>query len=188
MNVICVRQGDKFSKDYVIMLRRMVAEHLKNPLFVLGDGDDADLPLQHGYKGWWAKLELFSPEVKALRPFLYFDLDTFILSDATRLLEAPGRLTLIRDFNREQRGNSGVMQIPKDTDDIWTLRRTDIADGDYLDNHAHDYIQDKYPGMVSSYKKHSRETPMSPVVCFHGQPKPHQADGWAKEIWNAYTR
>lgn len=187
MNVVCVRQGDKYGPEYVTMLKSMVLEHLDKDLFVLGDQEDADLPLTQGYVRWWAKLELFRPDLQRLRPFLYFDLDTYILQDIRDMLIEPERLMLIYDFNRPTRGNSGVMLIPKNTGAIWARRRTDVADGDYLNTHPHDYMQDRFEG-IRSYKKHCKEGPGDArVCCFHGQPKPHETTGWAREVWRRYT-
>lgn len=191
MNVIAVRQGDKFGPEYTRMLKAMVNEHLHVPLLILGDGDDAHLKLSGQYHGWHAKLELFRPDLEPLRPFLYFDLDTYLLGDCSALtLFEPKRLMLIRDFTRpNKQGNSGVMIIPKFADVIWERRCTDVADGDYLARHCKEYIQDVYPGMVSSYKLHNRnQWAGGPVVCFHGQPKPHETTGWAKEVWDRYSR
>ena len=38
------------------------------------------------WKGWWAKMNLFSPELKDLRPFLYIDLDTVVLKSIKSLI------------------------------------------------------------------------------------------------------
>ena len=56
-------------------------------------------------------------------------------------------------------------------------------------------LQDQFPLNFVSYKtecmklgKESlRVAPFqAKVVCFHGQPRPHEAHGWARGIWNAY--
>ena len=33
-----------------------------------------------------------------------------------------------------------------------------------------DLLQDLYPGLIGSFKVHG---PGAPIVCYHGQPKPH---------------
>ena len=188
MNIVCVRQGDKFGPEYTRMLRRMVEKYADRSLLVLGDGTDANVRLEYALSGWHAKLELFRPDLDYLRPFLYFDLDTYILDGIDDLVDAAeniDRLTLIRDFNVPRRGNSGVMMIPINTNDIWNDRRVDIADGDYLDTHPHDFIQDNHEGIVS-FKNDCKREPTGRVVCFHGQPKPHNAEGWASRVWWRY--
>lgn len=188
MNIVCVRQGEKYGPEYVRMLRAMIERHARRDLIVLGDGQDADVTLEHGYTGWHAKLELFRPDLAEIRPCLYLDLDTYVLGDIWDLAEAQvPELCLLRDFNRPSRGNSGVMMIPRETGEIWAKRRTDVPDGDYLDTHPHSYLQDRFPKRIESYKLHARERPNAPVVCFHGHPRPHEADGWAGEIWSRYT-
>lgn len=167
--------------EYVIMLRKMVKQHLGKQLMVLGDQGDADIEVKH-HKGWHAKLELFRPEFSYLRPFLYFDLDTYIMEDSRELLINPDELYLIRDFNISKRGNSGVMIIPKETDKIWENRTTDVADGDYLNTQQHKYINDFFPHL-RSYKNHCKEGPEGKVICFHGQPKPDNVQGWAGDVW-----
>ncbi len=189
MNVITVRQGDKFGPEYTTMLGRMVREHSSATLLVLGDGDDANIPLTQGYKSWHAKLELFRPDLEPFRPFLFFDLDTFIVAPIQDMIDfEPDELTLIRDVNRPKKGNSGIMAIPAVTDEIWAKRHTDCADGDYLHGFSRTYLQDLFPRTIFSYKNDCKDGPKGRCIMFHGYPKPHETDGWARELWDSYTR
>ena len=185
MNVVCVRQGNKYGREYVAALRRMVAEHVGAELICLGD----DRPIK-SYTGWWSKLELFAPWNADLRPCLYFDLDTYLLGDCRDMLVDTGELWLIRDFHKPQRANSGVMILPADTDAIWQAHfKWDEyrVDGDFLTTQPHRILQDRFAGIVS-YKVHCLHNPQGRVVCFHGVPKPHQlTSGWGKQIWERYN-
>ena len=74
------------------------------------------LPLPNfEWKGWWAKMNLFSPELKELRPFLYMDLDTAVLKSIRALFppeKAEGNFVALRDFYRPNKMASGLMWIP----------------------------------------------------------------------------
>lgn len=171
------------------MLYNMVAQHLGKELLVLTDreaGPGYLVERQQPLHGWWSKLELFAPHFRAFRPCLFFDLDTFILDDSRDLLELEG-FYLIKDFYRPQRSNSGVMIIPEDTDEIWEkaqkwphFNNPKMGDGDFLTTMPHKTFDD--PTIVS-YKVHCQKRPTGRIVCFHGKPKPHEAEGWAKKVW-----
>lgn len=180
MYVVTVRTGDKCGEDYEIALRRQVAEHLDKTLVVVREQ-------QYPFEGWWSKIELFSPEF-LFRPCLFFDLDTYILDDCRDLLFEPDDLWLIRDLGQPDRSNSGVMIIPENTSQIWEASKdwTTNADGDFLTTQPHKVLQDHFDGIVS-YKRHAKREPCGRVVCFHGKPKPHEAQGWAGERWAELT-
>lgn len=177
------------------MLSRMVEEYTDRELIVLTDRE-TNLPgfhveRRHPLRGWWSKLELFSPEFQ-YRPCLFFDLDTYIRGNIDDLLEEPEDLWLIRDFYQQSRSNSGVMRIPRETQAIWErAQRWDgfndprRGDGDYLTTCKHKVMDDM--GIVS-YKVHCQKRPTGRIVCFHGQPKPHNAPGWAGDVWRQWTR
>lgn len=181
MEVVCVRQGDKYGEEYVLMLRRMVKKFLGKDLICLGD----DVPMKSGYEGFWSKMELFSPWVN-LRPCLYFDLDTFILDDCTDLLIETDDLWLIRDFYNKERSNSGVMIIPENVEKIWENHfnwKRNRADGDFLNSQPHQILQDRFQD-ITSRKVNNHP---SRITCYHGHLKPHNDEGWGKEIWNHWT-
>lgn len=189
MHAVIVRQGTKFVPEYVRMLKGMFREHAGITPIVLGDQkDDADVPLRHGFTGWHSILEIFSPEFE-YRPCLYVDLDTYLLRDIRDLLVIPQRLTLIRDFYHPQRGNAGVMLIPKETGHIWANARTKSPPGNYLNQFPHDYMQDRFTGIKSYKADHLQNDPKNArICCFHGVPKPPQTDGWARETWQKWTQ
>jgi len=184
MEVVCVRQGDKYGQEYVLMLRRMVKKFLNKDLICLGD----DVPMKSGYEGFWSKMELFSPWVN-FRPCLYFDLDTFILDDCTDLLIETDDLWLIRDFYNKDRSNSGVMILPTDTERIWENHfkwTRNTADGDFLTTQPHRILQDRFMGITSRKVSNGVKEP-SRITSYHGHLKPHNDEGWGKEIWKTWT-
>ena len=80
------------------------------------------IPLLHKWNycpGWWAKIELFRPDIKD--DLLYLDLDTVITGDITDLLEnPPKKFTMLRDFYHPQYFASSIMWIPnKSKGKIW---------------------------------------------------------------------
>lgn len=142
--------------------------------------------------GWWSKMEWFAPWNAHLRPALVVDLDTFLMGDITPLLELdPTHLWMIRQFYKTsaQLGESGIFVAPLDCMDIWarlmSLRRLERGDGDFLRQSPHKFIPDVVDG-IHSYKVHDLRNYLLPetrVVCFHGDPKPPDAGGWASEYF-----
>lgn len=188
MRAIIVRQGEKYSEDYTKVLTRQIKEHGGEPI-VLGDGEDADIPLSYGYKGWWAKMEIFSDELKHLRPFLYIDLDSFVLGP---LPEIPDKFYMCREWSPHLTGcQSSVMIVPKETD-IWDKFIHDHeyekykGDQIWLSQYCENIIQEDFPGLAGSYKWENQEQPIHKIVTFHGRPKPHNATGWTKKVWDHY--
>ncbi len=193
MNVFLVRQGDRFPVEYTTMLKRMVREHAGIDALVLGDGEDANIPLRYGFTGYWSKIELFSPELEPYRPLFFLDLDTYILSDIRDVLEMdPVHLVLIRDFYNHDRSNSGLMLIPKDVEQIWQDAQGkenthNGQDGNFLNTQRHSIMQNYVSGIVSYKADQCYTEPKGRILCFHGKPKPHQTEGWAKDVWDQYT-
>ncbi len=154
--------------------------------------------------GWWNKLWLFSPGLfPAGSRVLYLDLDTVLLDDITAIAQCTSEFAILRDFYRPRGLGSGVM--------MWEAgRMTDIWDGfmadgypdlpggdqSYIEIAAHRkwghrlpadcILQNLYPGAFVSYKVECADGPPlgARVVCFHGQPKPHNCGaGWIDRHW-----
>jgi hypothetical protein len=142
------------------------------------------IPLVTGERGWWAKMELYRPDIKG--DLLFFDLDTIVRGPIDALLNV-GRLTLLRDFYRDgvYKGRaeglgSGLMYLPAaDRAEAWAAWKTNpkrSMGGDqifletlWLQKAAR--WQDVVPGKIVSYKVHG--TPLyASVICFHGKPRP----------------
>jgi len=189
--VLLVRQGDKFEPRYVELLTEQIQKWGQTDVITLTD--QADTPgktrrLAMSYEGWTAKMELFAPWNEDLRPCVFFDLDTMILFDITDITGMqPKDLWLIRDFYLHHRSNSGMMVIPKDTREIWSAFQGNtmvpFKDGDFLNEFPHKVLQDEYVGIVSYKANECQEAPKGRIVCWHGRPKPHECEGWVKDIW-----
>lgn len=182
MHIVTVWSG-VYSQKYIRMIKQMVEDTTNKEVICLG----YDVPLETEWIGWCAKIELFAPNF-IYRPCLYLDLDTYIFKDLTQFLTPPERLTLIRDFYHPNRGNSGIMKIPEKIDGIFENYPGTGPDGNYLNQFPHDYLQDQYPDEIKSYKvdKCQETKPDCSIMCFHGKLKPHNSQGWSKEVWNSY--
>ncbi len=183
MRIFLVRQGKKYSEDYVKLLKSQLIGH---EVLVLGDQQDADIRLSHNLKGWWSKIELFSPELEKYRPFLYIDLDSYVLGP---IPEFPDKFLMCREWwpGSFAKAQSSVMFIPKHVDIFKYFKPNDIhtkgGDQVWLQDYAEGFIQDYFPDLVGSYKLSNKEAPVNTIVTFHGRPKPPESEGWAKEIW-----
>ena len=93
MNIICVKQGDKYSSDYVNRLYYMCCKYIDES-FAFHCYTDNDRGLDEGIyvteidtdsKGVWCKLDLFDKFTTGTN--IYFDLDVVLLRPPERLLE-----------------------------------------------------------------------------------------------------
>jgi len=201
-NIVLVRQGNAFPCRYVTMLIEMLEEHAKgHDVITLSDEPETPglvVPLTQSLQGWWAKIELFAPWNRFLRPFLYLDLDTYVLGDISDILDwRPDRLAMLSDFYVPKALASGVMVVPEGEDWIWhrfnqhKTHYLGMAGGDQdclADCCPSAYrLQDHFGG-ITSYKVHGADS--GRIVCFHGQPKPHTASDkhpWVKGVWQRYA-
>ena len=189
MYTVLIRQGNKYGREYSEKLAKSLLRINHTPL-ILGDGMEANIPSKYHFNGWWTKLELFSPEMEKYRPLIYLDIDSLVIRPF--IIEVPTRFTVCREWMPGMKGiQTSMMLLPKDTSEIWQTIQTSVinfdhGEGDqyFLKQFTHDYIQDKYPNLISSYKVHSRQQPQSDIVTFHGKPKPADPkSGWAYELW-----
>ena len=139
------------------------------------------------WKGWWSKMNLFSPELKDLRPFLYLDLDTAVLKSIKSLIppeKEKDNFVALRDFYKPSNLASGMMWIPdtKVMDNIYTqwLKNKKRFRGDQnfiasvtkADIYWQDICQPDYITTFKPKGKWRTELPtQSAVVCFHGKPR-----------------
>lgn len=212
LTVVCINWCNYLGRgeEYVSKLRNMVARNLTIPhrfecLTERELGDDL--------RGWWAKLRLFEPG-RFAGPVLYFDLDVVITSSIDSLLETvdDAKLWARDDFSyplrtpRKDLGtdmqqllggpgtiNSSVMyfgpQVP--VWERWQTRGTECMATMHGDQNAlsallgQDSIGFLPDSLVGSYKYNPiRGMGISPVMTFHGKPKPHEVrDSWVRQHW-----
>lgn len=177
--VTVLKSGGCFEPRHVQSLQRQVAEHLPGaPFVVLSDqhvpGVNRRALKKNSWTGWFAKMELFDPEIKG--DLLFMDLDTALVGSLVDVASV-GKLTLLRDFYRDgvYKGRaeglgSGLMYLPEaDRGEVWAawmtnpfkhiseLRLQGKGDQAFLEplwlNKASRW-QDVVPGQVVSYKVH----------------------------------
>ena len=191
MYIVSVRQGNKYSSQYVTVLKGMVRDQGYD-LKILGDQEDADIQMQTNYKGFWSKIELFSPDFP-LRPCLFLDLDSFVVGSLDEFLEEPKELELIKDFGciirpNRSRSNSGVMRIPKNVDEVWNAHYSSqtMVDGDFLNSQPH--VQMDMTGIYSTKYQCKQGIPEdAKILCSHGRPRPHEDERpWIRDLWDKY--
>ncbi len=201
--VTCVEVGNYAGRGerYVRTLKRMVDEHLtiSHNFYCLTDRKIEGIeciPADPDLKGWWQKLYLFAGHFREPRA-IFFDLDTFILRNIDLMADYRGELAMLGDFWTSNMIASGVMawdtricrylwakyveqNKPQPDDGV-------LGDRWWIQQNCYtcDILQHSFPGMFVSYKGEClREAPReASVCCFHGKPRPHEAKGWAKQIW-----
>lgn len=151
------------------------------------------IPLKHNYKGWWSKIELFRPGIFTTDRVFFIDLDTVIVANIDELLLNDSVFSGIRDLYHLHFMQTGIMSWnPKYNHQVYEQfvpRSLDImnhyAAGDskwIRENlHNYDYLQDKFPHRIVSFKahclnKHTKAINIpkgASIICFHGIPRPH---------------
>lgn len=151
--------------------------------------------LQHGWKGWWAKMEAYGPSIPG--DVLVIDLDTIV----RRMPALPAVSTVLPDFYRPDDqnliGSGFVFATEADRARIWEAwirapekhiarctTRECWGDQGFLATFLS--RAPRWGNNVVSYKVHVRarggQIPEhADVVCFHGQPRP-----WATPLWKTY--
>jgi hypothetical protein len=111
ITVLCVRFGNKYSREYVERLRNMVARHLTVPYeFVCLTDDQHDIagvrkiyqPNANYARGWWHKVHMFDSALPLKGRILYTDLDVVIHANIDKLAGYHSNSFIgIHDFNRK---------------------------------------------------------------------------------------
>lgn len=202
MIVACVKWGDMYGADYVNVLFDMVNRNLMphDGKFVCFTDDPAGLDeridvrsLPLTLKGWWNKLYLFKDGIfQSGERIVFFDLDTLIVGSLDHIVDYDGPFALLRDFYRPNGYGSGVMLWKAGAlNGVWEYFEKngfpEIAGGDQAiierSGIKADLLQDLFPGKFSSYKVDGFKKGAA-VVCFHGEPKPHNCnDPLVEKIW-----
>lgn len=136
--IMVLRSGGDFSFSDVYMLTKNIKKHWPKhkPLqmiciydkvsksFHLND-DLMLIPLKNNWPGWWSRMQLYSPEMEFLRPYLYLDLDTAIVGGVSELYDellSYKSLITLEDFYKKGKSAAGVVWYPKESKeikDIW---------------------------------------------------------------------
>lgn len=200
--VVCIKVGKLYGPEYVNRLCSMVTRHLSidhdfvcltdDPRGLNCEWEEMNLP----YKGWWTKLFLFKPK-RSARRVIFLDLDTIIVKNCDFLLYYKGDFAILRDFYVAKGYGSAIMSISEGYGGhIWrhfienheNLMRIHNGDQDVIRVCVPkaDLWQDMYPDKIVSYKVHCFDgvPKEASIVCFHGEPKPHQLQHrWIEEHW-----
>lgn len=141
------------------------------------------IPLEYDWPGWWAKMELFRPDIE--EDIFFLDLDTLVL----KMPAAPERTTVLRDFRKGHLIGSGLMFLKKeDRAQVWEGFTKDPAkamnscksgyrwgDQGFLMDYLRDAQRWQDIAKVYSYKFHCQSGVIpadADIVCFHGKPRP----------------
>lgn len=202
-NFILVRQGD-YNRQYLKLLSEQITKHYGIAPICLTDIPTylcIEQPLKDkDLAGWWAKMELFAPWNKHLRPFWYLDLDSFVMEEISYIRDFDSKyFHMCREWAnispKPSWSQSSMMYVPDDiyVDTIWDKFMEDkannlkITGGDqvFLSFMKKKHIQDVFPDLIGSYKCHKQqEKRKTEIVTFHGQPKPDRIySGWARDVW-----
>ncbi len=216
LNVACVKWGTAYGPEYVNALYAAVSRHLNVPFTFKCFTDDPKglhggvftAPLPADLAGWWNKLWLFNEYAfHPGTPVLFFDLDTVILRPIDPLARRI-EFACLQDFYRPRGLGSGVMmweagRMNHIWDDFVRDGQPDLPGGDqaYIEVAMHRRhgnklpdaikLQSLFPGMFVSYKADCMDGPpdLAAVVCFHGQPKPHNCGAdWIEKNWSIPSR
>lgn len=203
---ICLNSGNYLGrgKEYVEILRDSIFRNLPSDIaakFTVFTDDPADYgdihkrPLPHdGLNGWWNKLALFKKDLfPAEDTIIFMDLDTVITGPLDDIVKYKGDFAILRDAYRPNGLQSSVMIWRGDHSHIWDSYEIaefpNIPGGDQIwiehTVHKYDILQKIFPGSFVSYKVSAQnEIPLwAKVVFFHGQPRPHEAQGWVPNFW-----
>ena len=139
------------------------------------------IPLAHDWPGWWAKMELFRPDIPG--DLFYLDLDTTVI----RMPDMPNADAVLTDFGDRSVIGSGLMYLTEETrarvwadwmrfPDVHMKRHTKWPAGDqgFLLPHLRRALRWQAIAKVYSYKIHcKRGIPAdADVICYHGKPRP----------------
>ncbi|RWB92864.1 MULTISPECIES: hypothetical protein [unclassified Mesorhizobium] len=195
--VACVlRSGGEYAPRHVVRLLDQVTEHLPGAKFRCFSDVDLQgidvIPLRHEWPGWWAKMELFRPELQG--DWLFFDLDTSIIGSLADMAAVEGPV-IMRDVVQPWRLQSSIMAIPQSIKAaVWGAFTASPAD--HMRRFAFDgdqaflescrrvdwrLWQDICLGQLCSYKADVQRLGRVPAgvraVVFHGKPRPWEV-GW----------
>lgn len=198
-----LKSGGEYRPEHV---QRLHAQFCGLPSVCMSDVNVPSietLPLRHDWPGWFAKMELFNPDL-IQDDILYFDLDTLITGNPEPYLH-DDRFRMLSDFYHPEKPASGMMFIPQGEKthiwEAWTAQPQKWmcecrGDQDVLEAICGSDVA-RFGDRVKSYKVHVAATgmpgwharrslgdgnipPDTDVLCFHGYPRP-----WDRNLANA---
>lgn len=210
----CLNAGNYCGRgaEYVNTLYDMVCRNMPENVifrFVCLTDDESGLhedietiPLPADLERWYGKLYLFKdglfPDGERV---IFMDLDTVIIGGLDDLVSYDGPFATLNDFYFPQQVGPAIMAwraggvastIWREWDvcgrprnemgDLWWINQLDQG---HFAHHC-DKLQSLYPGQFVSFKQSCRVAPPkgARVVCFHGQPRPHEAEPeWVSMAW-----
>lgn len=210
LSVVCVWWGDLYGIDYVQKLYNSVKRNLSIPhqFYCITEHDHVPEGVQkiqtpNTSKGWWQKVNLFQPGLfpKEAR-ILYLDLDVVITDSIDHIASSWGEFVMIENFGPNKKhaahNSSVVLWSPSElSDHIFnafdqSVTRELHGDQCWIWRVMDSYITNFSRPLIDSYKyakrhdwKRSRvDKPYSPIMVFHGNPKPHECgDAWVRKHW-----
>lgn len=199
ISIVCVNVENYCSQGtrYVNNLYKAVKENFTLPFnfYCISDQDGYEKGVNvikaDGSNGWYSKIYMFKLFTGRT---IYFDLDTIIAGNIDYLARS-NHLAMLTDFYFPENFGSGVMTWAGDYSHIydnWVEQdKPSMTHGDqewiaYAMQQEVDSLQDLYPDQIYSYKAHDLQNIKGSVICFHGQPKPHNASKWAIKEWSKH--
>lgn len=208
LNVVMVQVGNYCGRgqEYVLRLQEQLRLALTIPhrTYLLTDEPASLYPRikvkPAVYRSWWEKLRIFKPGMFPDGMVLFLDLDTIIVDNIDFLGDYTGHFAIPHDFWRPEGLGPGVMLFDPEWATFiyeeWSAAgfpQTDPrGDAGWMENLNQgrmrkevDIMQTLWPGAFVSYKTVAINSvpPNAKVVCFHGRPRPHEAGGWVKQVW-----
>ena len=210
LNILCLKAGYVYGANYVNALHNACLRNITVPFkfhcitddFMGCDSRINHIPLPGDLETWWGKIWMFK---RNLFPdgsrMMFMDLDTLIIDNIDDVAEYDDQIASLRDFYYPKRVGPAIILWeagdyaasiweewvrcgkPRDKmGDLWWINNLD--QGHFAKNI--DRLQDRYPGIVSykADKCDKAPPPGARIVCFHGQPKPHNCGApWVADAW-----
>lgn len=209
ITVAMVRTGDKYGVEYVQRLRDMVSRHLCQTIRFICITDQTEQVagvemIRTELPGWWAKMALFSPEIRGPGKCVYFDLDTVIIDDLTPLSLVYADFATCANFTKAvvpaypcKYGSCIMVMRDGFGADIYSrfLAESDkiMAQCQYGDQQA---IEQLYPNavllqevlpdgfLVGRRDFTDKRPPGAAIMIFAGKHKPHNTPHrWLQDAW-----
>jgi hypothetical protein len=206
--VLALRGGGDFNFfDMELLAHHLRLKYGNGNLTVIGmiDGIDEEFELNNitlvptpnkRWKGWWTKMNLFSPEMEKYRPFLYLDLDTAVVGCFKKIIpkgQDRDDFIMLEDFYRKNHAASGMMWIPKHNEKVDLIWKTWISSPDsfpilYRGDQEFiggitkpDQFWQNRTSLIESFKPRYLKRPKTQwlrnlplnksIICFHGNPR-----------------